>query len=238
MAKISGPLQVSPQDLLTISDTAQTTVGALGVTADGRKVRYVKAGASNIAAGVLLQGPAEVTAHQNLTPVAASAGATQVTVALGATAATLNQYAGGYMVITVTPGVGEVYTIKSNPAAALSTSMVVTLEEALKTAITTSTRIDLVANPYNGVIINPTTASGPVVGASIVALTASYFGWIVSAGPASILNDGGSTVGTNVSASNGSTGAVEAAVTSQAAVGYAMTGIATTENGAIFLTID
>jgi hypothetical protein len=40
-----------------------------------------------------------------------------------------------------------------------------------------------------------------------------------------------------VSASNGVAGAVEAAVTAQAECGYAMSGIANTEYGPIYLTI-
>ena len=96
----------------------------------------------------------------------------------------------------------------------------------------------MVANPYNAVIQNPAAATGAVVGVAIHAIALDEYGWIQTGGVANVLNDAGSTVGTNVSASNATAGAVEAAVTAQAAVGYAVTGISTTEAGAIYLTID
>src|SRR5688500_11606628 len=78
----------------------------------GAEYVFVKAGASNTVAGNWLQSPAEVSNHQNLVATAAAIGAQTVTVTLGATAATANQYAGGKAVVTVTPGLGqEVYIV-------------------------------------------------------------------------------------------------------------------------------
>lgn len=233
-----GPsVQITAHGIMQESTTQQHSLGALAQSADGRMFRYAKVGGTALVPGTLLQAPAEVTNHQNLTPVAAAIGDTQVTVALGATAATANQYAEGWLAITVTPGQGYLYKIKSHPAAGLSTSVVLTLEDPIEVALTTSSRCDLVANPYSAVIINPTTATSAPIGAAVNNIAASSYGWIQVQGPCCLLSDGGSTVGTNVSASNGTAGAVEAAVTAQAACGYAMTGVATTEYGAFFLTI-
>lgn len=238
MATQLGPsLQITAHGLMQESTTQLHNLGALAQSADGRMFRYAKAGASALVPGTLVQGPAEVTNHQNVAPAAAAIGDTQVTVTLGATAATANQYAEGWLVGTVTPGQGYAYKIKSHPAAASAATLTLTLEDPLEVALTTSSRLDLVANPYSAVIINPTTASSSPVGAAVNNIAAASYGWIQVQGPCCLLNDGGSTVGTNVSASNGTAGAVEAAVTAQAACGYAMTGIATTEYGAIFLTI-
>ena len=56
-------------------------------------------------------------------------------------------------------------------------------------------------------------------------------------GPTVLLADGAVTVGTNLVASNGTAGAVEPATGVQAVVGTALTGIATTEYGAVFLQL-
>src|SRR5206468_4270040 len=120
-------------------------------TKDGRSFRYVLNGAVALVAGNVIQAPAQVPNHLALTPVAASIGDTSITVALGATAATANQYAGGYAIISTTPGNGYAYRIQSHPAAALSTSVILKLDEAVQVALTTSSRVDLQANAYSGV---------------------------------------------------------------------------------------
>ena len=230
---------VQDQDVLSTSTTLKHDLGALGITTDGRKFRYCKAGGTALVAGKLQQSPVEITNHQDLTPTAARAiGDTTVTVTLGATAATLNQYSNGWLVATTSTGAGFQYKIKSHPAADSLATLVVTLDDPFIVATATTTRFDLVLNPFNGVVVNPTTATSGPVGVAVYNIGASEFGWIQTNGPAVILSDAGSTVGTNVSASNATAGAVEASVTAQAAIGYALTGVATTEYGMFYVTID
>lgn len=233
MAKLSSAMQVSPQDLYVSSTVQNVDLGALAFTPDGRAFRYALAGASNLVAGTLLQTAAETTAWQNLTAVAAAVGDTSIAASSTITV-TANQLAGGYALISVTPGIGQLYGI-SGHAAFTAAAPTINLTEPVRVALTTSSRIDLVASPYSGAIINPATATGAPIGVALFAQTAATYGWIQVGGVANILNDGGSTVGTNVSASNATAGAVEAAVTAQAAIGVALTGISTTENGAIKL---
>lgn len=226
----------APFGLFTQSATQDINLGSVFVDQSGNAYAFAKAGATALVAGTLLQAPAEDTAHQDVVPAAAAIGATTVTVTLGASAATANQYAGGWLMVTVTPGEGYKYLILSHPAANASATLALTLADPLQVALTTASNCDLVANPFNGVIINPTTASSAPVGVATDVVAIGQYGWIQVGGVACILNDGGSTVGTNVSASNGTAGAVEAAVTAQAAIGVALTGIATTEFGAILMT--
>lgn len=234
-SQLGADLVITAGDLTLNTSTQQHTLGARATTGDGRVFRYALAGGTALVPGTLLQSAAEVTNHQGLTPSAAAIGATSVTVTLGATAATANQYSEGFLMVTITPGQGYQYKIKSHPAAGSGATLVLTLEDPIVVALTTSSRVDLVANPYSSVIINPTTATSAPIGVAVTAVTAAQYGWIQTGGVACILNDGGSTVGTNVSASNATAGAVEAAVTAQAAIGVAQTGIATTDYGAIRL---
>lgn len=215
-------------------------LGSKLVSDDGREFRYAKAGASALVRGNLLQAPAEVTNHQNLAPTATTAiGAMSLTVTLGATAATANQYAGGYVVVTVTPGLGQMVKIRSHPAADSAATLTVALDEPLSVALTTTSRVDLVPNPYNGVVQNPTTATSAPVGVATKNITAGYYGWVQTKGAANVTTEGTIVVGAMVVASNGTAGAVEdgASATDQARVGTALSGVGSGENGAILLNL-
>ena len=236
-AFMSEDLVISPSDLtLNTSDPAPYQLGARVTTGDGRYFRLIKAGAVNLAVGTLLQASAEVTADQNLAVAATSASSNTITTTSTVTV-TANQFAEGYVHITTGPGAGYQYKIKSHPAATAA-ALTLTLYDTVQVALTTSSRIDLVANNYSGVVINPTTATSAPIGVAVYPVTAGNYGFAQVKGVANILNDGGSTVGTNVSASNGTAGAVEAAVTAQAAIGVAVTGVASTEYGAIKLNLE
>lgn len=232
----TGP-QVVAQSLFSSSADQMHVLGELVHSNDGRAFRYCKAGGTTLAQGKLQQASAEVTADQNLTAVAAAIGDLTLSASTTVTV-TANQYAGGYALITVTPGQGYMYRIKSH-AAYTAAAPTFTLEDSIQVALTTSSRIDLVANPYSGVIVNPATASSAPVGVATYAITNAQYGWLQVAGIANVLADGTIVVGTSVDASNGTAGAVEAHVAAgvQALVGTAVTGGATTEYCAIKLNL-
>lgn len=233
---LTGDPSAAGQPLMSSSATQLHALGEKMVTSDGRIFRYCKAGGTALVQGKLQQAQAEDTADQDLAVAAAAIGATSVVTTTTLTA-TANQYANGYVVVTVTPGEGYMYKIKSHPAVTAA-ALTLTLEDSIQVALTTASRIDLIANPYSAVVVNPTTATSGPCGVAVYPIAISEFGWLQTHGPCAVLSDGGSTVGTNVSASNATAGAVEAAVTAQAACGWAMTGIASTEYGCVFLTID
>jgi hypothetical protein len=174
-------------------------LGEKMVGPSGACYRFAKAGAVDLVAGNWLQSPAQVGNHQNLTATAAAIGATQVTVTLGATAATANQYAGGKAVVTVTPGLGQEVYIVGHPAAGSGETLTLTISEPLRVAWTTSTRVDLVPNQYNGVIQSPvTTLTGVPVGVAVNIITAGEYGWILCEGLAGALIAGTPAVGSGL----------------------------------------
>lgn len=237
MSSISAPVLVSPQDLYVSSATQQGNLGMAATSRDGRRFRYAYAGAVALVPGTLVQASAEVTANQNLTAVAAAVGALTL-VSTSTVTITANQYANGYALITVTPGQGYQYQIASHAAFTSAAPTFQLADPIAVTALTTGSRIDLVANPFSLVIINPTTATSAPVGAAITATPINYYGWIQTGGTASVLADGTVTVGTSLVASNATAGAAEAGTGVQALVGTALTGIATTEYGAVYLLLD
>ncbi len=196
MAQLTGDPVSAGQALYTSSSTQIHALGERLVTPDGRVFRYAKAGASDLVAGNWIQSPAQVANHQNIAVAAAAIGATSITVTLGATAATANQYANGQAVVTITPGLGQAINISGHPAADASATLVLELQEPLRVALTTSTRIDLIPNPYNGVIQSPaTTLTGCVVGVATYIITAAEYGWLQRSGPAGALIAGTPGVG-------------------------------------------
>lgn len=217
----------------------QVQLGSKFYDQAGNGYRYCLVGGTALVPGKLYQAAAEITAHQNIAPTATYAiGSTSVTVTLGATAATADYYAGGYLIVTITPGQGYKYRIGSNPAAALSATLALQLEDPLLVALTTSSRVDLVPNPYSSVIINPTTASSCVVGAAVYPHASATYGWVQVSGVAPVLVDDQTVVvGTLLSASNQANGACEPFTGVQAPIGVAVTGGATTDYVAVKLNI-
>jgi hypothetical protein len=142
--------------------------------------------------------------------------------------------------VSVTPGVGVSYGI-SGHAAFSGAAPTINLSDGILVALTTTSRVDLVHNPYLAVVVNPTTITSGPVGVAVRAITESQFGWLQVAGIANVLADGTITVGTDVVASDNAAGAVEITADGTpeilSVVGTAMTGIATGNYGAIKLNL-
>lgn len=238
MSQLGSANLIQPQDLFTGSSTGQTVIGSYAETADGRGFRYVKAGGTTLAPGKLQQASVEDTTNlQNLTVAVNSVGDTTVTTTSTVTV-TANQCAGGLLtIVSASTGAGLSYRIKSHPAAS-SAVVTFTLEDPIVTATTGTVKIDVVPNPYDGVIVNPATATSAPIGVALYPITNAQYGWIQTHGPAPLLAQGAIAVGGPVAASTTTAGAVTTAGGTVAIVGYAVTGIATTDYGTVFLTID
>lgn len=167
------------------------SIGRRIATDDGRVFRWALAGAVDLVVGNVIQAAAPVPNHLALTPSAAAIGATQVLATLGATAATANQYAGGYLQVDTTPGNGQNFLITGH--AAVLSGGVITVNLSPQTpvvvALTGSSRVGLIANPYSGVIQVPTTKTALVVGVAISIVPAGGCGWIQTWGSACALCD-------------------------------------------------
>ena len=216
---------------VTSTDTSLASmVGQRFNSADYREFVLVQNGGSAIASGLLVQGPASIGAdHTGLAVVGLAVsnpiGATSITVTLGGTAVTANQYAGGFAVVSAGTGIGQTLRIKSHPAAALSTNVVLTLEDPLSVAlVSTDSKVSLTLNPYgskngadvttHGVIVSPSAgSSGPTIGVTISPLPAStatvpVYGYLQCRGAVACLNDSVTAIGKDVMPSSSVDGAV------------------------------
>jgi VCBS repeat-containing protein len=205
----SDPITLG-QELFESSATQKHRLGSLATDGNGRYFRYAQAGAVALVRGNVLQAPAQVTTHDQLTPVAADIGANSITVTLDATNdAAANQYAEGLAVIDTTPGLGQFVPISGHPFAALSTALTLQIDMPLEVALTTSSRVTLVPNPYKGVIQSPiTTLTGAVVGVAVKNIAAGEFGWIGVRGSFGVLIAGTPGVGLAVVVPGTAAGAV------------------------------
>lgn len=250
MSSLSSDILVTPQDLFSQISNVATTVpyntgtpqlGVRAVTGDGREFRYIQAGATNLVVGKLYATAAQVANHHRLVTAAASIGATSVTVTLGGTAATANQYLGGWLIVETDSGgtPGYQYQIAGNPAQATTTgTLVVTLNDPLIVAITAAATCSLIPNTYSGVIISAAAATGSPVGSAIIATTASYYGWIQSTGAACVLSDGAIVVGVAAVKSSSVAGALAGLSSTLAPVGVAMETTADASYGMFNLSIN
>lgn len=242
MTRVMNDTQVIPMGAFETIPSTQVNSGIeLGAkinTADGRSFRYAFSGAVALDAGTLLQAPAQIANHQALVVEDAETGAKTITVTLGATALTANYYAGGQAIVSAGTGIGFMYQISSNPSALANGDVVISLEDPLLTDLDSTSRITLVPNLYNGVIVSPTTLTSSVVGATPIDVPASTYFWMQVHGICPLLSDGGAAVGIPVVASNGTAGAVEDFVAGQPVVGHAAATMVTATVGAVFLEIE
>ena len=192
-------------------------LGTRAVTPDGRVFYYAEnSGSAITTSGQIVDGIAAVGAHDmDLAAAATSASALSFTSGTSLTV-TKNQYKDGYVYFNDGPGQGEVYRVKYNTAVSSATGLEITVDEpdGIRTALTTSSLFGLMYSPYKDVKIldgDGTMTTGPL-GVTTIPVTADYFCWIQTAGPAAVLS--GAVVGIvgdaiGVSQASGESGAFD-----------------------------
>lgn len=257
MSRITNKGAVSPLNLFVQNTSVSTGTGVVdpnSVTyvgqrfdlSDGREVTIVQNAATALVSGVLTQTNPVVANHQGLVvavPVAtpATVGTFAVSLTLGATVLNAAQYSQGYLVVASGTGLGQTLKIASHlPAAASAAGIVFTLEDPIQVTLDATSRVNLIPNPYQNVIISPTTATGvaagvtlspiaasvaPTFNASGVMLTAGtqQYGFVVTKGPIACLSDVTvAAVGLGLSPSTTTAGCVTLQTTTGAHIGRAL----------------
>ena len=127
--QLSGAVTVVAQGLYVSSADRVHSLGELVHSNDGRGFRYCEAGGTALVSGSLQQAKAENTSDQDLAVAAAAVGATSIVTTTTVTV-DANEYANGFAVISVTPGLGKIYKILSHPAAS-GAALTITLSDAI-----------------------------------------------------------------------------------------------------------
>lgn len=218
MANISGVSLLSAADLYTstASPGDGLELGQLVYGKGGKAFRYALAGGSSLVVGNLLQNAANDTQFDDMAVPAAVAANTHrdgVTITNGTTAVTAGQYVNGSALVSVTPGLGEEYTIVGHGTATNGSSWTLYFDRPLRTAWTTSTKVSVRRNNYSGVIQFPaTTQTGVPVGVAIYPITNAQYGFVQTKGVVSVLSDGSTfAIGSMVGSPSGTAGCVTVA---------------------------
>ena len=163
-------------------------------------------------AGAICQSPVGIANHDmDLATNTASSGDKSVTVTVGGTAVTANQYADGYLYVNDGTGEGHIYKIRQHDAISSSGSGAINLYDgdAIATGFVAATIGGLAKNPYKDFIVYPTTATGHAVGVAATDFDDDDFGWLQTWGPAAVLCDVAFVIGNHVRVSDGTAGSGE-----------------------------
>jgi hypothetical protein len=206
----SGPIV----DVYAEASSQQHPLGTLYTPDGARYYRYTLNGAVALTAGkltqmVIIEANGDVTDMAVDTP---AVGAKQLEATNGGnTAVTADEFAGGWLHVNDATGEGHVYRIRGNDAMATSTAGTVFLYDAIKVALVAASTASLTHSKYWKVIVHPSPATAQLVGVSPIAVTANYYFWCQTRGPACVLEDSSSTTivqGYPVRASEDDDGAV------------------------------
>jgi hypothetical protein len=202
------------QGLLEQSSTKKEVLGRLQFTDDGRAFRYALAGGTLTAGKACIMSvgvPNHIKVAQ--TAYGFSAGATSVSVLVGATAVTANQYDDGYLQVYdgTAPAKGQNLLIASHSASAAgSEAITVRLKEPAIAAVIATDSISLVKNPWNGVTHAAVLANG-WAGIAPINVTSGYYFWIQTGGVANVLMHDTSALGSLMTFSATDSGGLDVA---------------------------
>lgn len=189
--------------ILIDDDTQRYAIGTLHETWDGKKFRYAKMGAADIAAGLMMQSAPHTSKHIAIaqTSHANAAGVTTVTclVTTGGIAATetfaqLNAIAGG-SVSWYTDGTPS-SLVQTNDviSSVMLSETIIQLELAtpLRRAVVVAERVVITPNRYfKALVAIQTTLTGRAIGVPNVPLSDGNFGWLQTKGPCTMQIDSG-----------------------------------------------
>jgi hypothetical protein len=194
------------------SSVKETVLGQKYSDGNGRTWRYAKAGASGLSRGKLMVQATTDANYSNLSwTTAPTAGAKTVTVTVGASVVTADQFQDGWLVVQDGTGEGRAYPISGNLACGSAGNCTVYLKEAIDTTgVLAETGCDLVPNKYSGVVVSVADQADQALGVPNVAVTAAYYFWLQTGGPCSVLMDEAIAVGLTVTIGSSVVGAVEA----------------------------
>ena len=187
------------QGVFEESSTARAGLGTRIAFEDGRVYRYAKNGATALAAGKFVKAGALVAQINKAVEAAVVVGNNTVTLTTSSAITTADD---GYLQINSGTGLtGQQYKIKTGAAnATTATSTDFTLYDPVAVALTTSGYGSVYYNPYEQCEVC-TAQADLVLGVPTIPVTAEYYFWLQTWGPACVLSEGTGTAGYQVAVS-------------------------------------
>jgi len=213
--------RISKADIFTENVAKQEELGIRAFDQYGNGYKYVQF----IAAAT--RGQVAISDHNDEDTLASSTDLLKVT---QVATWTVNEYAGYNLYINDGTGEGQLRRIKSN------TATVLTLEEALTTALSVADS-DADVFSENHVILAPVTALvNTVVGIAVMTQTIAYYGWIQTSGVAEVLMGEASVAGGYVTPGDDTAGSAKNAgagetIDDVTLIGYSMSANTAADKG-------
>jgi hypothetical protein len=177
---------MSPQSIFEVSSTQEHRLGQKAYFDDG-VFYYARSSGAAINRAASCRYAAPTANHVSIVPAASvAAGATQITVTLGATSAAANLYKDGVIVVIDGTEIGQRRKIKEHTSGSASGSVTLTLYDAFEYNVATADEVSLLPNRFADVVVTPGDALVPVAGVPQCyvppgSTTPQYF-WIQTAG--------------------------------------------------------
>ena len=221
MALTYGTIYGDPGDEKVTGTTKLHAFGTRMMIGGDRVFKYGGiSDAGAVGAGKIVQAAVPHAGHDMdlVIPTAISVGDKSITVTTTATDVIKDFYADGYVYINDGAGEGHTYKILGNAALDYSDSAALTLNfydgDTCAEAIDTSALAGVFQNPYSNQVVSTAGAhnarTGVITGVCATEMTASYYGWFQTWGPAAVLISTSATiVGKHVRTSDNVAGAVE-----------------------------
>lgn len=193
---LQGPQSCAKQDPWTESSTKNFAFGTKLIIGD-RVWRYCLNGATGLSKALMTSQPAAIAGNKEIVQTghawAVGDVSGSVLITTGQTLG-VNEFADGIMFANKVAAVGDSYLIIANKQRTTDTIMDIELLEPIRTAISVTTEITLMANMRSKVVVAPTTAVGPATGVPLIDVTANYYFWAQTGGPCPIITDTGETM--------------------------------------------
>jgi hypothetical protein len=216
------------------------------VLPDGRVFYYGQTDGAQTS-GAICQSAVGVGNHDmDLAVNTASVGDKSLSITLGGTLATEDQYKDGYVYVNDGTGEGHLYKIRQHDAIASGAEGTFNLYDGdtIAVAFEAASLVGLVKNPYKDFVVFPTTATGHPVGVAATDFDDDDFGWLQTWGPAAVLCDVAFVNGNHVRVSDNTAGSGEpldrdGSNENEVVIGIAsLIAPATTDYGYVNLTIN
>ena len=193
---IFGPGSEPKQTIFEESSTQEHRLGARYIDGD-RTFRYCKNAAVALGKAKMTQAQVVETKTTEIVQTGHAWAVGDVSgtilVTTGGTFA-LNEFTDGWLFANKVAAVGDIYRVIASKIQSTDTIMDLELETAVRTAISVTTELSLIPNRFYDVVVFPTAHTGYATGVPLIDITASYYFWAQTAGPAPLIVDTAETV--------------------------------------------
>lgn len=167
--------------------TQMHALGTLARSNDGSIFAYAQAGPADLVTGNVLQRALPIPNHLGMAVPAVGLGVNAISVTPLGTGGVANLYAEGYLQVDTAPGNGDRYVVSGHQAITASVPFTVNLEETLRTALSTASKVGLHHNRYKQVIQAAAPITAGPAGVAAAPIPANNYGWILVSGPWPVL---------------------------------------------------